>query len=56
MRRIMTRPSLLQIVEHARRQHERMAEDRRHADGRVGDRELTALLVAAYPTLAGQRN
>jgi hypothetical protein len=52
----MTRPSLTQIVQHARRQHEQMADDRRHAEGNLGDRELTALLVAAYPTLAGQRN
>jgi hypothetical protein len=50
------RPSLRQIVQHARDQHARMAEDRERAEGTLGDRELHALLVAAYPTLAGQRN
>jgi hypothetical protein len=51
----MTRPSMRQIVEDARLRHEQMAADRSR-EGRLGDRELTALLVAAYPTLAGQRN
>jgi hypothetical protein len=52
----MTRPSLRQIVEQARRRHEEIADDRLRAAGHLGDRELTALLVTAYPTLAGQRN
>jgi hypothetical protein len=52
----MRRPTLHQIVQQARRRHEQMADDRLEADGRLGDRELTAFLAAAYPTVAGQRN
>jgi hypothetical protein len=48
--------SVRQAVEHARRKHEDMATDRLLGDGRVGDAELTSLLLVPYPTLAGQRN
>ncbi len=48
--------SVRQAVEHARRKHEDMAADRLLGDGRVGDAELTSLLLVPYPTLAGQRN
>jgi hypothetical protein len=36
--------------------HEAIAADRRTAAGRLGDRELTRLMLAPYPTLQGQRN
>ncbi len=36
--------------------HAELARDRTSGDGRLGDAELTDMLVVAYPTLAGQRN
>jgi hypothetical protein len=53
----MRKPTAIrQAVEHARRRHEQMAQDRAFGDGRVGDEELTALLEVPYPSLTGQHN
>ena len=48
--------TIRKAVEKARRRHEQIAQDRLFAEGRLGDAELTGLLEAAYPTLAGQHN
>ena len=42
-------------VERARRRQDEIDDDRLR-DGRLGDEELTTMLLAAYPSLAGQRN
>jgi hypothetical protein len=44
------------LVEETRRRHERIDEDRRLGEGRLGDDELLSLLVVPYPTPLGQRN
>jgi hypothetical protein len=36
--------------------HDELITDRRGGAGRLGDQELTRLLLSAYPTLEGQRN
>jgi hypothetical protein len=42
-------------VEQARRRQDDIDDDRLHG-GRLGDDELTAILLAAYPSLTGQVN
>jgi hypothetical protein len=48
--------SMRKAVDKARRQHEAIATDRLLGEGRLGDDELTDLLVVPYPTLLGQQN
>ncbi len=47
---------LRKAVDHARRKHAALAQDRVFGDGHLGDAELVNLLVVAYPTVAGQNN
>jgi Ca2+-binding RTX toxin-like protein len=48
--------TLRKAVDHARRKHAVLAQDRVFGDGQLGDAELVNLLVVAYPTVVGQRN
>ncbi len=50
------RVSMRKAVEHARRKHQDILEDRLLGDGQLGDDELTDLLVVPYPTRLGQLN
>jgi len=50
------RTAMRKAAEDARRRHDDMAQDRAFGDGRLGDEELTSLLLVPYPTLLGQRN
>ena len=43
-------------VERIRQTHEQIAHDRLLAEGKLGDEELTSLLMVPYPTLLGQLN
>jgi hypothetical protein len=43
-------------VARALRRQEDIADDRQLREGRLGDEELTALLLPAYPTITGQLN
>ncbi len=48
--------TLRKAVDHARRKHATLAQDRVFGDGHLGDAELVSLLVVPYPTVAGQKN
>jgi hypothetical protein len=43
-------------VARARRRQEDIADDRYRREGRLGDEELTALLLVPYPSVTGQLN